>query len=261
MRAGLIDRLIADPWRTTWRALKIGAIGLIMVSGAWGMTCDFLHMQPERAHPNPSIESAASAYESFVFGDDCYEWFRRLRRWDTQAPIRIEVRGHDTGAFAASTLRLAAELSHLIDVPASVVSANGNVRVSLSNEGRRCDGTHRVRQGLITSVEVDASGEREDIELCMRTRVVGLVTGLSQPRGVKHNSSLTVDLLDHVFGRPGDPLWIGGILARSKSPERVPSEETRLIRAHFDARLKPGMPRREAAPIIREVLADFGVGK
>ncbi len=195
----------------------------------------------------PSPETLARQFERIAFSSEFGGEYRagRLIRW--QAPIRVRLAGHFPDRFRAEVARQIAELRQLsglaIDIAepsAEAAPAPMTVEFSTSRGGTTFDPEAPCRTLIWETGYVIRKVQIYITPYPDEARRHCIAEELTQALGLADDSSL---IRDSIFND-------------SSARRRIAPWDALMVRILYDARLRPGMHKTEAMPIVRRIIAE-----
>ena len=195
----------------------------------------------------PSREVLARQFERIAFTSEFGGQNRagRLIRWN--GPVRVRLTGHMPDRFRAEVERQLAELRML-----------SGLTIEIASEGA---------EGLPPALTVEFSSSRGgttfDPEAPCRTLIweTGYVINKVQiyitpyPDYVRRHC--IAEELTQALGLADDsPVVRDSIFNDASSRQRIAPWDALMVRVLYDARLRAGMPKAEAMPIVRRIIAE-----
>lgn len=222
------------------RALAIAAVPLLLLGAAAPAAA-------EAKQRWPSPETLARQFERIAFSSEFGGEYRagRLIRW--QGPIRVRITGHFPDRFRIELDRQLAELRQLSGLAIDIAEAGGEA------------------QPPPMTIEFSASrgGTSFDPEAPCRTLIweTGFVIRRVQiyitpyPDGVRRHC--IAEELTQALGLADDSTILrDSIFNDASSRPRLAPWDALMVRILYDPRLRPGMYKTEAMPIVRRIIAE-----
>jgi len=223
------------------RSLALLAAPLLVVAGgALGQT-------PTRAAAWPSADILARQFERIAFSSEFGGEYRagRLIRW--QGPIRVRLAGHYPDRFKVEVERQLAELRHLSGLAIELGDAAGEsapaamtIEFSTSRGGTTFDPDAPCRtliwetSYVIRRVQIYITPYPDEL------RRHCIAEELTQALGLADDSRIVRD----------------SIFNDASSRQRIAPWDALMVRVLYDSRLRAGMHRTEAMPIVRRIIAE-----
>jgi len=193
-------------------------------------------------------------YEAHAFEGESGE-IKTLRRWEE--PVRIRLTGPGAERWQATVDEIGQWLSDHTGLPvetrAGWLGANMTVRLRSTDD----------MMGLLA--ERGFSLEREAGELpCLgrfwSNELSVIASAESDVAGDMPDPDVRTCLWEEMLqtmGLPGD-FCAGGetLFCGSQHPQRATARDALVMRIHYDRRLRPGMTRAEAAPIVETIIRE-----
>lgn len=222
------------------RALAIAAVPLLLLGAAPPAAAE-----AKQGWPTP--ESLARQFERIAFTSEYGGQYRagRLIRW--QGPIRVRITGHFPDRFRIEVERQLAELRQLSGLAIDIAQ----------NEGEA--------QPAPMTIEFSTSrgGTAFEPEAPCRTLIweTGYVIRRAQiyitpyPDGLRRHC--IAEELTQALGLADDSNIVrDSIFNDASSRARIAPWDALMVRVLYDPRLRPGMHKTEAMPIVRSIIAE-----
>jgi hypothetical protein len=229
------------------RALGLIALPLLILAGAGAGQA-----QTQARTGWPSADVLARQFERVAFSSEFGGEYRagRLIRW--QGPIRVRLAGHYPDRFKVEVERQLAELRQLSGLAIEVSVASSEA----------------VPAQLTLEFSNSRGGTTFDPEAPCRTLIweTGFVIRRVQiyitPYPDEVRRHCIAEELTQALGLADDSRIVrDSIFNDASARARIAPWDALMVRVLYDARLKPGMHKTEAMPIVRRIIAEhFGRG-
>ena len=195
----------------------------------------------------PSPQTLARQFERIAFSSEFGGEYRagRLIRW--QGPIRVRLVGHYPDRFRVEVARQLAELRQLSGLAIDIVEASGEaapapmtIEFSTSRGGTTFDPEAPCRTliwetgHVIRKVQIYIAPYPDEV------RRHCIAEEMTQALGLADDSKI---LRDSIFND-------------ASARQRIAPWDALMVRILYDVRLKPGMHKREAMPLVRRIIAE-----
>ena len=202
---------------------------------------------PAQSRAWPTADTLARQFERIAFSSEFGGEYRagRLIRW--QGPIRVRLAGHYPDRFKVEVERQIAELRQLSGLAIELAPAGGEaspaqmtVEFSTSRGGTTFDPEAPCRTLIwetafvIRRVQIYITPYPDEI------RRHCIAEELTQALGLADDSALVRD----------------SIFNDASARQRIAPWDALMVRILYDARLKAGMHKTEAIPIVRRIIAE-----
>lgn len=222
------------------RALALAAVPLLVLAGA-------VPAEAQSRSRWPAPEALARQFERIAFSSEFGGEYRagRLIRW--QGPIRVRLAGHFPDRFRIEVARQFAELRQLSGLAIDIAETGGEaapapmtIEFSTSRGGTTFDPEAPCRTLIwetgyvIRRVQIYIAPYPDEV------RRHCLAEELTQALGLADDSRM---LRDSIFND-------------ASARQRIAPWDALMVRILYDARLRPGMHKKEAMPIVRRIVAE-----
>jgi hypothetical protein len=222
------------------RALALAAVPLLLLGAAAPAAG-----QAKARWPAPEL--LARQFERIAFSSEFGGESRkgRLIRWE--GPIRVRIAGHFPDRFRIEVARQLAELRQLSGLAIDISEAGGEA------------------QPAAMTIEFSASrgGTTFDPEAPCRTliwetgHVIRRVQIYITPWPDEVRRHCIAEELTQALGLADDSRLIrDSIFNDASARQRIAPWDALMVRILYDPRLRPGMPKAEAMPIVRRIIAE-----
>jgi hypothetical protein len=223
--------------------MRLAFLALPLLAAA-GAVCDAA-AESRAAWPSPA--ALVRQFERVAFSSEFGGQYRkgRLIRW--QGPIRVRLLGPDAEGFRPEIERQLAELRQL-----------SGLEIAFGESG-----SDALPAGMTIEFSTSRGGTTFDPDAPCRTLIweSGFVIKRVQIFITPHPDELRrhciVEELTQALGLADDSRAIrDSIFNDASSRQRLAPWDALMVRILYDARLQPGMHKREAMPIVRRIIAE-----
>lgn len=222
------------------RALALAAVPMLLLAGAAPAAG-----QAKVRWPAPDL--LARQFERIAFSSEFGGEYRsgRLIRW--QGPIRVRLAGHFPDRFRVEVERQLAELRQLSGMAIDITEAAGEAQPPQ----------------MTIEFSTSRGGTAFDPEAPCRTLIweTGYVIRRVQiyitpyPDGVRRHC--IAEELTQALGLADDsPIVRDSIFNDASARHRIAPWDALMVRILYDPRLRPGMHKTEAMPVVRRIIAE-----
>jgi len=212
------------------------------------------------APPRPAVENVVRLFETVVFGSELDPKLASTAIAKWQSPVRLAIRGKPSDRHLEFLGRHAATLSGLTDLSIELAKAGEAANVTVVFVPRAQMGKIQiggVDQGLIERLAAPGGCYFVSWQKPVGT-LIGAVIVANTDRDMASINHCLLEELTQTLGFPNDTdLVRPSIFSDRDQLYDLSRADVMVVRALYDPRLKPGMPKAEALKIVPAIIREL----